>query len=477
LTGLENSKPNPNAPADLPVKLTGMVAALGLCPSRDNILLAVSGGPDSMAMACLVKAWHDAAPLPRAGLRALVVDHGLRAASGREAAAAATALNAMGIPASVHRITATKPAGGVQAWARRHRYDALIAAALKDDAVIMTAHHADDQIETVAMRLDRGSGLTGLAGMAMMRRQQGIRLARPFLSARRDELHQVLRDGRLPVIDDPSNRQRAFTRVRFRQDLGEMAKLGAGPVELHHLRDLAERMDQVFRESLGKEIDGRVGIEPSGWAWFQHDLLTRLPGRASRALLADLIRRMGAAAGPIRENQLDRLLKQLRKEGGCTLGGCEWRLGHGGDVVICREAEKSIDPVEIKSENGKGIHGIFDGRWHVSAPVSGRIEALGAARYAALRHLAPGIFGPRRVPARVFWSMPVFFPDRGKLSPAKDMGLLTLDDHGIIPHVYKHRNEFYTCREKGVKAWFTGQDAGDETGISLGASCGRKAIP
>lgn len=368
----------------------------------------------------------------------------------------AETLNHMGIKAQVHRITDTPPKGGVQAWARKHRYQALVNHALPDDAVIMTAHHAGDQIETVAMRLERGSGLRGLAGMKPLTRVDGLRIARPFLSVSRDELHQVLADGIVPVVDDPSNRNRKFTRVRFREDMQALEDAGAGPTALKRLGELAGRIDQAFERSIDQAIAGRACLELGGWGWFQRDLLSDLPFRAGLAFLARMYREMRAAGTPPREDQLARLRARLMKGDSVTLGGCEWRPWGTAWFVLCREAERSLQPIEFMSENGTPRHGIFDGRWHVVAPCPGRVQALGAKGYAALRRALPEFSDKDYVPARAFWSMPVFIPDTGISDIPADMGLLTLDDHGIIPHLIFKRNDLYSFRKTGLYAGFIG---------------------
>lgn len=453
---MKSSKPVPNAQANAFSRLIAKIDALGLNPERDRILLAVSGGPDSMAMARVVKAWKDNSNSSIVPLRALVVDHGLREVSSLEAATVADALNAMGIMARVYHITEKPPVGGIQVWARERRYRALVDHALADDTVIMTAHHADDQVETMAMRLDRGSGLRGLQGMRALSSINGLRLARPFLDVPRDELHEVLKDGSVPVVHDPSNHNRRFTRVRFREDMPELCDAGAGPAAIQRLGHLAGRIDYAFEQSLDRAIAGRAAVEAMGWAWFQRDLLRDLPSRAGNALLARLIRKMGAAGAPPREHQLITLQERLLKGDSVTLGGCEWRPWGAERIIIWREAERPSGQIELHHQPPDPGHGIFDRRWHIVAPFAGRVRPLGARGYAALRRVLPGFTGNETVPARAFWSMPVFIPDGTAIRCKADMGLLTLDDHGIIPHLNSDRNDLYSFPKTGPCAWFIG---------------------
>jgi tRNA(Ile)-lysidine synthase len=210
-------------------------AVLGRVPEADErIGLAVSGGPDSMAMLALA-----AAAFP-AQVIAATVDHGLRAESADEAAMVALHCATAGIAHETLCI-ATPPNAGdnIQAWARQERYALLRRWAVESGAAsLATAHHADDQAETFLMRAARGSGLSGLA--AVRARQdvdvtmdvvatespgtttltlhgQPLCLVRPLLSWRHHELVAIAEALGIPVVDDPSNSDDRFDRTRFRR--------------------------------------------------------------------------------------------------------------------------------------------------------------------------------------------------------------------------------------------------------------------
>jgi tRNA(Ile)-lysidine synthase len=191
--------------------LTEVADALaGLTGARDAcLLLAVSGGPDSMAMADIVRrCWQGP-------VFAATVDHGLRPESADEAAMVARWCASHGI---AHRtLQPAQPiTGSVQAAARTARY-ALLAqeAARCGAAFIVTAHHADDQLETMLMRLTRGSGVDGLAGI----RARNGQVIRPLLGVRKAQLEAYCAAQGLPVAQDPSNHNTDFDRVRMRAAL------------------------------------------------------------------------------------------------------------------------------------------------------------------------------------------------------------------------------------------------------------------
>ncbi|KAB7645525.1 tRNA lysidine(34) synthetase TilS [Polymorphobacter fuscus] len=188
-------------------------AALGraLAPG-EPLALAVSGGPDSLA---LLKLATDAFP---GRVSALTVDHRLRAASAAEAAGVAALCAALGIPHAVLDWEAPKPGAGVQGAARAARYALMggwcTAAGI---GLLLTAHHADDQAETLLMRLARGSGIAGLSGIRAARPLcPGVTLVRPLLPLRRVDLAAIVSAAGWTAVDDPSNVDRRFERARVR---------------------------------------------------------------------------------------------------------------------------------------------------------------------------------------------------------------------------------------------------------------------
>ena len=177
-----------------------------------RLALAVSGGPDSMAMLALA-----AIAFP-GRVTAATVDHRLRAASASEAEMVAGFAQMLGIDHAV--LVPAEPITGasVQAQARAARYALLVNWAKEADAAaLLTAHHADDQAETFLMRAARGSGVPGLAGIRARRAlAPDLLLLRPLLGWRRAELRALAEAQGLPFVDDPSNRDPMHDRTRFR---------------------------------------------------------------------------------------------------------------------------------------------------------------------------------------------------------------------------------------------------------------------
>lgn len=190
--------------------LADLTRVAGTIPAP--LLLAVSGGPDSMAMLVLA-----AEALP-GGIAAATVDHGLRPEAADEAAMVAERCATLGVPHAT--LTGAMPAEGasLQARARTLRYALLAAHARATGAqAIATAHHADDQAETFLMRAARGSGLSGLAGVRTHVVIDGATIVRPLLDWRRAELRAIARRAEMPFVEDPANTDDRHDRTRFRR--------------------------------------------------------------------------------------------------------------------------------------------------------------------------------------------------------------------------------------------------------------------
>jgi tRNA(Ile)-lysidine synthase len=203
------------------------------------LLLAVSGGPDSIALMWLAARWRSAlARGPR--LVAVTVDHGLRAEAAAEAREVKRLARMLDLEHRTLRWTGPKPKTGLPAAARIARYRLLAKAARRSGAThILTAHTRDDQAETLLMRMLRGSGIHGLAAMARETERDGVRLARPFLDVSKSQLIATLNKAKLGFADDPTNRDVNFTRPRLRALMPALAAEGG---DARNLARLAQRL-------------------------------------------------------------------------------------------------------------------------------------------------------------------------------------------------------------------------------------------
>jgi len=281
--------------------------------------VAVSGGPDSLALLLLA---HAALP---GRVHAATVDHGLRPESAAEAAMVAGLCAALGVPHAT--LAADAPIeGNLQSAARALRYRLLAAWAARSGlAFLLTAHHADDQAETLLMRLGRGAGLPGLSGIRAGTDIAGLAIARPLLGWRREALAGIVRAAGLDPVADPSNDDDRFDRARLRKRIAEdgwidplpLARSAAALAEADAALDWA--VDRLAGERVSPCADGFV-LDPAD-----------IPAELRRRLVLRILALLGPADPP-RGEALQRLLAAL--EGGATAtlagvkcaGGPVWRF-------------------------------------------------------------------------------------------------------------------------------------------------------
>lgn len=208
----------------------------------DLVIVAVSGGPDSMALLHVLSILKKKLSF---GLAAHGVDHGLRKDAARELDAAEKFARKIGVSFDRTQVEVA-PGGNLQARARSARHAALEAARVKMKArVIATAHHADDRAETILMRILRGTGVRGLA--VLPPRAENAPLVRPFIFARRADIDAHVARHDVPFSVDPSNANPRFLRARVRSELIPLlSELNPGVVD--HLCKIAEELSNADPE-------------------------------------------------------------------------------------------------------------------------------------------------------------------------------------------------------------------------------------
>ncbi|WP_374642598.1 tRNA lysidine(34) synthetase TilS [Tabrizicola sp.] len=338
-------------------------------PAGEVIGVALSGGGDSTALLHLCLA---------AGLRveAVTVDHRLRAESAAEAAAVAAACAALGLRHEVRVWDHGALAGNVMDAARRARM-ALIAdwARARGIGCVALGHTRDDQAETLLMGLARAAGLPGLSGMRPGFALDGLRFRRPLLAAGREELRDWLRGRGIPWLDDPSNEDARYQRVRARRALAALAPLGITAEGLATVAGNLARAQAALAQQVRaagrhlREAAGALQVAPG----FREE-----PEEIRRQLLQAALCWLSGADYPPRAADLARFLAAMHEGRDATLAGCRHRKGW-----IAREARAL-----------RGIEGgLWDGRWRVTG--AGEVRALGEAGLRQCDWRATGL--PREV--------------------------------------------------------------------------------
>jgi len=272
--------------------------------SAPALVLAVSGGPDSVALMWLAARW-------RRGLKrgpdliAVTIDHGLRPEAALEARDVKRLAASLDIPHRTLRWTGAKPKTGLPAAARDARYLLLAKAARSAGAShVLTAHTRDDQAETLLMRMARGSGIAGLAGMARLTERDGIQLARPFLHVAKVQLVATLTKAKIDFATDPSNSDPSYTRPRLRALMPALASEG---LDSRNLARLATRL---------RRADVALELMVDGAERFLALHSPKLPEAIDAGAFAGL-------AEEIRVRLLLRMIDQVGHEGPAELGKVE----------------------------------------------------------------------------------------------------------------------------------------------------------
>ncbi|ABD90266.1 tRNA lysidine(34) synthetase TilS [Rhodopseudomonas palustris] len=212
------------------------------------VVLAVSGGPDSLALMWLAARWRKALRRGPA-ISVITVDHGLRPEAAREARDVKRHAAELDLPHRTLRWRGDKPSTGVPAAAREARYQLLARAARAAGAShVMTAHTRDDQAETLLMRMSRGSGIAGLAAMARQTERFGVIIARPLLEVSKAQLVATLDKAKIGFATDPSNTDPRYARPRLRGLIAAYAEEG------FDARNLARLASRLARANAALEV-------------------------------------------------------------------------------------------------------------------------------------------------------------------------------------------------------------------------------
>ena len=383
------------AAADL-FSLNELFSGLAGCT---RVAVAVSGGSDSMALLMLASDWVKAAGVQ---FVALTVDHGLRAASVDEARQVSQWCSRLNIEHHVLLWRGEKPKTGIQAAARSARYDLMSAWCVSHGVdALLTAHTLDDQAETVVMRQQRTKSAKSLAGIWPETLWNGLRVVRPLLETRREELRHVLRACEQAWIDDPSNVDERFERVRVRKTLnaGDAALLSEVARDAQRTsRQLADLTSSFFSEA--------VKIDRMGCVTIPRQHFGKLNADVACDVLARAIFVAGAGGRPLREG-VAQMVAWVGSGGTSrrTLAGAVVAL-RTEEILVAREAGRIVDEWLLVSNSP-----VWDERFAVAAPPGCLVGPM---------KLAKGLERQADVPIFVWNGLPVVKMPDGRVILACD---------------------------------------------------------
>lgn len=308
----------------------------------DKIVVAVSGGADSMALVRLAKIWADKYNKQIIGL---TVDHQLRSESFGETKKVLKWLENIDVKAHILTWEGSKPNANIELVAREARYNLLFDFCKKNNIkTILLAHQKDEQAETFLLRLARGSGVYGLSAMKEVNYRQNIALVRPLLDFSKKQLINYNKSVNQEWVEDSSNQNEAFERVKIRKFLPKLKDIS---IFLDTLTKTASRMQRAaealefYAQALIKE---NVVFYDEGYAKVNWDKILNAPEEISLKTIANLTQILGGNIYPPRFERLFRLYKALQAFDfkGATLCGCLFKQD-----IICREVSKINDEIPI----------------------------------------------------------------------------------------------------------------------------------
>lgn len=374
------------------------------------LAVAVSGGPDSMALMLLLRDW---AQTQQVRLQAFTVDHALRTESAAEAAQVGQWCAALGVPHTILRWQHTGVTSRLQEQARTARYDLLALACRSHDiATIALAHHLDDQAETVLLRIAKGSGIDGLAGMRVIGTwgdTEAVTLFRPLLTIPKSRLIATCLARGQKFVGDPGNMTPRFARGRLR---AAMPALAAEGLDAERLADLAARAglaSDALAEYTRRLLVRAARYAAAGYAELDLRLCWHEPAEIQARVLTMVLRHIGGAMYAPKHAALSEVMTawHAAEPPRRTLQGCEIAVRDGLCRVI-REYAAIKDSLLLAP--GQSI--IWDRRFRVSltvaAPENLTVRPLGVLTHDQTDAIAPGLrqkIGMGRVRA----TMPALF--------------------------------------------------------------------
>lgn len=385
-------------------------------PARSEpcIGLAISGGPDSLALLLLARRWASTIEHPPQ-LVVYSLDHGLRPESGDEVAMVLARAGELNIPTRGLVWAGEKPAAGLSEAARQARY-ALIGEAMHTDGatLLLTAHHRQDQAETVLMRLAHGSGLEGLRGMTQFSTVEGVKVFRPLLDVEPSALAALVEAAGMTPALDPSNDDIRYERVRWRKLLPALAAEGLDGAALARFAARMGEADAALAQMAEAGFEELVRLDGFGAAALAHAALLALSPAIGRRVLGRALNIVGGRQKPRALGQVERLYDQLAARDlprGATLMGAVIRL-KGDMLTLAREPGRALPEPQSLAAGGALI---WDDRFHIASMGGKGALTVSAADFMPRHRLEPLLGFKVTTPAEAIRTAPIVRDAEGGL--------------------------------------------------------------
>lgn len=334
-----------------------------------EIALAISGGADSI---CMGKLAAEEALLSGNNYIALIVDHGLRKESAQEAALVKKRLSDIGIESVILKWSGDKPTSNIQEQAREARYKLLLEYCESHNIkYLLTAHNKNDQAETVLMRILRGSGVDGVAGISISHKINGVNILRPLLEFSRDEIIATLKHYGIDWIEDPSNQNEKFERVRIRNLISSQVDKDTWLDRFSLLAKNARRTKDFLDLQVNKFIGGNVEISKLGYVKFKASDFN-IHEEMKLRVLAKLLM---IVSGKKKRHRLSSL-ENVNFKSASTLWDCQV-VPKDGNVYIFKEASAVDDSY---------VDGIWDARFKLVLPHGAEVKRMTKDLWSAIKN-------------------------------------------------------------------------------------------
>ena len=372
----------------------------------DTLAVAVSGGSDSLSLLYLINSWSNKKNLK---IVILTVDHNLRNGSADEALYVGELCNKLGLMHKTLFWDHEDIEGNLSASAREARYR-LMQNSIPSDAILITGHTLDDQAETFLMRLRRGSGVDGLASMAeqsyLSFGNDGITIFRPLLDFERQTLRKILKFYKVDWIEDPTNNDQSFERVRVRDLLARFVEIGIDKNTIGRTALLMQSAKTALNH-FASDCYEKFGSCDNGDIIFDFSEFSKQPLDVKRRLISAAQKWISNQKYRPRLSQVDALINSIDEK--VTFSGsgtiCYF---HNNSIRITREANACVCEIEASNDV------IFDRRWKLIALENCKdltIKCLGEDGYTFLE---PGI--RKKIPYKTIIALPALFNDNNLIN-------------------------------------------------------------
>ena len=329
-----------------------------------HLIVGVSGGPDSMLLSYLLKKYSENNGW---SITAVIIDHKLREDSNKEALLTKNRLEIMGLETIILDLNKYHKNAGIQEWARFERLNTLSGFARSKNGILLLGHHLNDQVETVYMRMVKGTGVWGSCGIKPLTSWYGITVMRPLLSYSKETILNTCKENSIKYIDDESNFNKKFERVRVRNSINKIQDKNNFIKNMSnyslYIGKICEKVDQKIKDISKIHFP----IFDLGWSTVDVSVLANLNKDIAIRILLLRIKTIGGGRYYVKKNKVQKLLDHfityqdnLLNMPGKTLGGCKifYRKKR---ISIVRWSKENIENKEMPNIGNF----IFDNRWEI----------------------------------------------------------------------------------------------------------------